>query len=205
MWYPSLPKSPSHTLWGSVWKDPLKAFHLRRCENGFKHRSSQGIWTRDSVAARTRTWWISTGIWSSNGCVWSILSQYSFCFCVEAPVGVAWMFHFETPVHNFICFQDTLVLTAPRKQRLSQSSRHGPPWRRKLQMPPPPSGERTWCNRATPDAVEWVTDRPEFLIQLQFSEFLVFQRFDAAGCFAALGTFCNVVLEWVKRVVLTTF
>ena len=27
---PRHPKFPSHTLWGSVWQEPLKAFHLRR-------------------------------------------------------------------------------------------------------------------------------------------------------------------------------
>ena len=30
--HPGLPKSSSHTLWGSLWKDPpFLAFHLRRC------------------------------------------------------------------------------------------------------------------------------------------------------------------------------
>ena len=38
---PSLPKSPSHTLWGSVFGTPKSIF--RRCECESKHRSSQGM------------------------------------------------------------------------------------------------------------------------------------------------------------------
>ena len=40
-WKEFLPNSSSHTLWGSVWKEPLKAFHLRRSLELLPRRSSR--------------------------------------------------------------------------------------------------------------------------------------------------------------------
>ncbi len=56
LWLISMVNYISHTLWGSVWKDPLKA--SSGGVRGFKHLSSQGTWkTRvTSTASRTCSW-----------------------------------------------------------------------------------------------------------------------------------------------------
>ena len=79
---PRHPKSSSHTWWGSVWKEPLKAFCLRRCERGFIHTDPHGIgvWMSRDVLPYYNAWL------DMNTCVYIYFFYISFITDISTAV-----------------------------------------------------------------------------------------------------------------------
>ena len=145
--HPGLPKSSSHTLWGSLWKDPpFLAFHLRRC-----------LWVQtDTIQRFDRN--ISRFPWkhSMYGIHGIYIYLYIWLICM-VNVGGTYTIHVSIWVSYFS--MAVPYLTRPSQGNVENSWRCGPSTLDVAEIPP---GGLTWelkknrfwqrnCDKKIPD------------------------------------------------------